>query len=270
MSTEKELAYRYDLFISPDWKQRFDQLLDEKLKLPAEGRFLEVNCGTGKYATELAERIGARGKVNGLDPSEARIELARAKALVLKLSNVTFDTTEPEISFPDDYFDYVIGDASMVSTGEIPALLSELVRVARPGGRVALKLVTRGSFDEFFSFYWEALLATDLTDHVWQGLEAIIDGRLTVSDAEEMTKKAGLGRVDSFTSREEVVFEDAVRFLESPLIQDYFLPLWLAIIPPGRREEVVKHISAIIERERHEDPFDVSIKATVVTGLKDH
>ena len=67
-------------------------------------------------------------------------------------------------------------------------------------------------------------------------------------------------RVQAFASAEE--------FLESPLITDHFLSDWLEIAPAESREEVLGYIASIIERERNNMPFGVSIKAAVITGVK--
>ena len=90
MSFERELAFRYDLFITPDWRDRFDTLVNESVEIPVEGRVLDVNCGTGAHSIEIAERLRGKGELVGVDPSIERIELARAKALARKLDNVTF------------------------------------------------------------------------------------------------------------------------------------------------------------------------------------
>ncbi len=90
MSKNKELAYRYDLFVTPDWRDRFDSLINESLTLPTSGRVLDVNCGTGAHAIEISERMRGKGEVIGIDPSPDRIEIARAKAQVKKISGVSF------------------------------------------------------------------------------------------------------------------------------------------------------------------------------------
>src|ERR1041384_3281903 len=90
-SNEKELAYRYDLFITPEWRDRFDTLINESIEMPTEGRILDVNSGTGAHAIELAERMGGKGEVVALDPSAERVELARAKAQVKKIAEVVFE-----------------------------------------------------------------------------------------------------------------------------------------------------------------------------------
>src|SRR5262245_12650321 len=168
MTTEKELAYRYDLFIAPEWRRRFDALVDENLEIPGEGEILEVNCGTGDHALEMAERLKDKGEVVAVDPGAERLELARAKTLVAKLQNVRFEQALPrQLPFESGRFDVVIGDASLAETSEIEATLTEMIRVAKSGASVTIMLATHGSFDEFFSIYWEALMEAGLIGEVW-------------------------------------------------------------------------------------------------------
>ncbi len=268
MSDAKELAFRYDLFITPDWRDRFDTLINGSIKLPLEGRILDVNCGTGAHAIELAARMHGKGEVIGIDPSAERIAIARAKALVKKAKDVKFEQgIASDLPFDSHEFEVVIGDASMLRAFEIEDVLAEMVRVARPEGRVILKLTIRGSFDEFFSVYWEAL-HTGMEDEVWTSLERLINERRTVSEAELMAQRSGLHHVESFVSREEFRYETAENFLEAPLITDSFLFEWLEILPVECRGEVLGHLASIIERERNNAPFDVSLKAAVVAGVK--
>jgi len=269
MSDPKESAYRYDLFITPDWRDRFDSLVNEHIKIPREGLILDVNCGTGAHAIELAERMKGKGEVIGIDPSAERIEIARAKALVKKATDVKFQQgMASDLPFDSARPDVVIGDASMTHALEIPGVLGELVRVARPEGRVILKMTARGSFDEFFSVYWEALHDSGIEDAVWAALERLINERHTLSESEAMAERSGLRNIESFNSKEEFSFASARDFLEAPIIADYFLNEWIAIVPADRREAVLERLRAIIERERNNAMFEVSIKAVVITGLK--
>src|SRR5262245_24182583 len=265
MTDPKELAFRYDLFIAPDWGDRFDTVINENIELPLEGRFLDVNCGTGAYAIELAERLKGKGEVVGVDPDAERINIARAKTQVQKTKDVRFEI-EPatRLPFKDNEFDVVIGDASLLHTSEIENVCAEMIRVARPEGQVVLKLTTHGSFDEFFSVYWEALHEAGIAEEVWSALEQLIKERITVSSAETMGEGAGLHGIESFVSKEEFGFGNAKEFLESPLIADWFLSEWMEIVPPGSREAVLSKIASIIERERNKALFEVSIKATVL------
>lgn len=269
MNQAKELAYRYDLLISSDWRDRFDTLIDEHVALPKEGRILEVNCGTGEYAIERAERMRGKGEVIAVDADEERLELARAKALVKKQEEVTFEQGEArDLRFADNDFDAVIGDASMLPAQEIEKVLAEMIRVADYDATVTLKLTTRGSFGEFFSVLWEALLNLEMSDELLAELEALINQHLTVAEAEEMARRVKLRQVVSFTSKEEFVFATAQEFIQSPLIEDIFLDDWLAIVPEAKRQQVRDEMVAIIDRERYDGNFDISIKATVIKGVK--
>lgn len=269
MNDDKELAFRYDLFVTPDWRDRFDTLINKSMKLPLDVRILDVNCGTGAHALELAERRKGRSEVIGVDPSAERIALARAKALVKKIDNVRFEqSVAADLPFDSHEFGAVIGDASMLHADEIEEVFAEMVRVVQPEGRVVLKLTTRGSFDEFFSIYWEALLEVGMADEVWTALEGLINERLTVSSAERMAEQLGLLKVESFINREEFSYETAEDFLEAPLITDNFLSEWLEIVPEETRDEVRNNIVRIIERERHDEGFLVSVKATLIVGVK--
>jgi hypothetical protein len=99
-------------------------------------------------------------------------------------------------------------------------------------------------------------------------LEGLIYERLTVTDAEALARRLRLRQVVSFVSKEEFDFETAEAFLESPLIKDLFLDAWLAIVPESKRLQVYDEIVAIIDRERYQGSFVVSIKATLIKGVK--
>jgi SAM-dependent methyltransferase len=289
----KEAAYLYDLYIVPIWREAFDCIVDDEVKLPEEGKFLDAGCGTGGYAIDMAIRGGSKVEVIGVDPSPERLALARGKAEIKKLNNVTFlEGSLNSLGLASDQFELVIGDASMQPAGEVGSYFAELTRVAKKGSTVALKLTTRGSFDELFSIYWEALYNLDIVQYTPQ-LEDLITERLTVTGSEELASGAGLKQVRSVTRKERYDFQDAGAFFEAPLIKTVFLNGWLAMLPDEEtRRRVQEQMAMIIERDRQhmesEMPpdlmpeemrtiidyeqnkwcFDVSIKATLVMGQK--
>jgi ubiquinone/menaquinone biosynthesis C-methylase UbiE len=264
-----EEAYLYDLFIAPAWREPFDEMVDEEVTLPAQGKILDAGCGTGGYTVELSARLGAKAEVVGVDPSPARLELARAKASVQMLRHINFASGSLDaLGQADADFDLVIGDASMLEPKRIGAALAELVRVAKPGATVTLKLTTRGSFDEFFSIFWEALHDLELEDCT-PALETLITERLTVTQAEQLAAAAGLKRIRSVTRKERFDFADAAAFLTSPLIETFFLNHWLEILPDAAAAARVRDdLVEVIDRARADLDFDVSIKATLIIGHK--
>ncbi len=267
--TAKELAYLYDLYVAPGWREVFDRLVDEEIELPKDGKFLDALCGTGGYAVDLSLRAGSKVEVVGIDPSEERLALARGKADVKKPNRASFQLGSLEkLDFPTGEFDLVIGDLSLLPVAEIEDAVDELIRVAKKGATVAIKLATQGSFGEFFSVYWEALFDLELIAHSPE-IERLIAERLAASDAETLALDAGLRKARSVTHNERFHFKDASEFFASPLIETTFLDEWFAFLPDQEtRRQVEQQLGKIIDRERQGAEFELSAKATLVIGQK--
>jgi ubiquinone/menaquinone biosynthesis C-methylase UbiE len=267
--SDKELAFLQDLFIAPDWGERFAELIDEHVKLPKEGEALYVAAGTGGHALALHERAGEKLELLCVDENPECLELARAKATATN-EQITFDTAKLDnLNFKDNRFDLVIGNASLVSRQRVRKMFSELVRVAAPGATIALTLPTASSFGEFFSIYWEALHNSGLIDHE-SDVEQLITELPTVSDVEQLAEDEGLKDVESWTRIEEFDFESGEQFLSSPLVAEFLMHEWLALVPDDRRAALFNEISRLINEERHEAEFALSVKATLVVGQKAH
>lgn len=267
--TDKELAFLNDLFIAPDWGERFAELIDEHVKFPKEGRAIYIAAGTGAHALTIHERVGDKLQLLCLDENEACIELARAKA---SATNDQLDfqiASVSEVPLRDNQFNLVIGNASLVSQQRIKKMFSEMVRIAAPGGQVALTLATAASFGEFFSIYWEALHNTGLIDHE-SDVEHLITALPTISDVESWAEDEGLEEVASWSRIEEFDYESGEQFLTSPLVADFLMKEWLASVPDDSRDTVAQEILRLINEERHEAEFPLSVKATLVVGRKTH
>jgi ubiquinone/menaquinone biosynthesis C-methylase UbiE len=267
--SDKELAFLQDLFIAPDWGERFAELIDEHVELPKEGKALYLAAGTGGHAMAIHERAGEKLELLCVDENPECTELARAKATATN-EQITFATAPlDKLNLSDNSFDLVIGNASLVSRDRTRTMFSELVRVAAPGATVALTLPTASSFGEFFSIYWEALHNNGLIDHE-SGVEQLITELPTVSDVEQLAEDEGLTDVESWTRIEEFDFESGEQFLTSPLVAEFLMQDWLALVAEDQRAELFSEISRLINEDRHEAEFALSVKATLIVGRKTH
>ncbi len=263
----KELAFLEDLYIATDWGERFAELVDEHVKLPKEGRALYLAAGTGAHALALQARGGDKLKVLCADENEECLELARTKAVAVNQAAEFRRETLGALSLSDNEFDLVLGNGSMVAPPQLPKMINEMVRVARPDAPVAWWLPTASSFGEFLSIYWEALLGAGLDEHGAE-VEKLIVERPTVQDVEKWAGHAGLEGVTSRTNVEEFDFESGEQFFNSPLITDFLLPNWLHSVPEAARGRVVTELARVIDKERHESEFSLTLKATLVMGKK--
>lgn len=269
----REKAYLYDLYTVPGWKEPFDSLIESQLEYPKAGRILEVGCGTGGFAIELASRLGEGVEVVAVDEDAERIGLARGKASVQKLGNVDFGVgTFEEPVQVGQTFDLIVVDLSLIRPSDLDDRLSDIFASTRDllseDGQIAFKLATRGSFDEFHSFYWQTLLELDLLEYS-SALEGVISERVTVEDLEKLARSAGFRKIATTTQKHEFTFESGESFIQDPLISNEFLPGWTSIL--GTEEEIglfKSKVSELIDREDAGVPFDLSAKLTVLTARK--
>jgi ubiquinone/menaquinone biosynthesis C-methylase UbiE len=267
--TEKELAFLHDLFVAPDWGERFAELIDQHVTIPIEGKALYLGVGTGGHAISLHERTSKSVEFLCLDENVECLELARVKATATKDTLEFRRTVLDNLDLVDDEYDVVIGNASLLPRQRVTRMFAEMVRVASPGAQVALTLPTASSFGEFFSIYWEALHNTGLIDHEGD-VEQLILELPAVSDIEKLADNEGLTQVESWTSIEEFDFDSGEQFLNSPLVSEFLMRNWLASVPAESRSSVMKELTRLINEERHEAEFALSVKATLVLGRKTH
>jgi SAM-dependent methyltransferase len=100
---------------------------------------LDVATGTGEPALTVARLVGAEGSVVGVDLVPPMIESARREAERRGLSNASFQTASAEeLPFEDSSFDAVVSRFGIMFFPSPLAGLREMLRVLRPGGRLAM------------------------------------------------------------------------------------------------------------------------------------
>jgi len=104
-------------------------------------RVLEVGSGTGVIARDAAALCGPRGRVIGVDPSrvmsEAARRIARRHGLGSRLVHQVGDGAR--LRFAAGRFDRVFAVTVLLHVQDSEAILREMLRVARPGGILAVQ-----------------------------------------------------------------------------------------------------------------------------------
>jgi demethylmenaquinone methyltransferase / 2-methoxy-6-polyprenyl-1,4-benzoquinol methylase len=119
----------------------------------AGDRVLDAACGTGDLAIAARE---AGGQVTGLDFSGRMLERARRKSDAIEW--VQGDVLA--LPFDDASFDAATIGFGIRNVEDLDAGLSELARVVRPGGRLAVLELTRpkGVLRPFFRLWFDLLI----------------------------------------------------------------------------------------------------------------
>ena len=126
---------------------RFKHVLVDGLSLHSEQVFpalpvykgdavLDVGCGFGDTAIKLAERVGPKGRVVGIDCCDAFLDFAREDAAARGVENVSFQRGDAEIALPVNEYDFVFARfGTMFFTNPVVAMRN--MRLAlKPGGRM--------------------------------------------------------------------------------------------------------------------------------------
>ena len=193
--------------------QLYDRL--QRDELPEEAVLASLGCGNPTMVAELregdtvldlgsgggidvllsAKRVGPTGVAYGLDMTDEMLDLARANAAKAGAGNVVFlKGLIEDVPLPDDSVDVVISNCVINLSTDKPAVIREIARVLKPGGRVGVSDVVadddltpadraeRGSYVGCiagalsFSEYRSLLVSSGLTDVQVEATHQLTDG----------------------------------------------------------------------------------------------
>ena len=101
---------------------------------------LDIGCGPGLLACDLARDVGPTGRMVGIDTSSAMVtmsgERARRSALAGRTEFAVGDAVE--LHFPEQNFDFLTAVQVYEYVADLPRALSEAYRVLKPGGRLVV------------------------------------------------------------------------------------------------------------------------------------
>ncbi len=172
----------------PDWQSRVDLRLNEEqlyckrfidfIELWLDYNFkgkkvLVVGCGTGG---ELVNFSSKGADVYGLEPNHDayRISLLKAKLKGIPENNIVRGYCE-KLPYADDHFDFVYCHTVLEHVGDVRRSIEEMVRVAKPRGRI---FVETPDYRQFYEGHYKLPLPMFLPKWINKGLLKLL-GRPT-------------------------------------------------------------------------------------------
>jgi demethylmenaquinone methyltransferase/2-methoxy-6-polyprenyl-1,4-benzoquinol methylase len=159
------VAGRYDALnslMTAGLHHRWRERAAAQAGLEPGGSALDVCCGTGDLALELASRVLPGGHVVGCDFSEPMLDLAREKAAERGVSGVRFEWADAlELPYDAGRFDAVTVGFGVRNLANLDRGLREMARVLRPGGRVVILEITqptRPPLSIFYSLWFDRIV----------------------------------------------------------------------------------------------------------------
>lgn len=141
---------------------------------------LDLGSGAGFDCFLAASKVGAKGKVIGVDMTPEMIEKARENARKNGIKNVEFRLGEIEnLPVADRSVDAVISNCVINLSSDKPKVFREVYRVLKPGGRIAIS---------------DIALKKELPRKVRESVEAYVGcvaGAMLIDNYKKIVKAAG-------------------------------------------------------------------------------
>ena len=140
------ISRSYDYFAGAfEWK--YAKMAVERLSAKEGETVLEIGFGTGHCLKRLAESVGKKGKVYGVDISSGMLEVTRKRLAKAKLMDRVELHCGDAVSLPygSNTFDaaFMSFTLELFDTPEIPRLLEGVKRVLKPGGRIGVVSISK-------------------------------------------------------------------------------------------------------------------------------
>lgn len=126
------------------------------LDLPQGLAWLDAGCGTGALTGLIFDRMNPI-EVAGIDPSDGFLDVAR-RTLTDERASFAIASAEA-IPHGDGRFDAVVSGLVFNFVPNKPAALSEMRRIARPGGTIAAYVWDYAGRMEMMRHFWDAAVA---------------------------------------------------------------------------------------------------------------
>ncbi len=190
-------SFVYDRWIAPGTTALAVDMFDELAEVPDGAKILDVGCGGGQIAIEIARRL-PDVEICGLDLSPEQVGRARQRAAGLG-ERVSFVVGSAlGLEFDDESFDAVMSSASIKHWPDMAAGLAECVRVLKPGGLLFVAEVDRGCrFDDAMKFLARTRVPNPMLPLAMMGFRTYVAGRsIDAEDAQELTHGLEMSEVE--------------------------------------------------------------------------
>ena len=255
-----EFYERYVKFVMEPWVRR---LVDVAVLQPAE-HVLDVACGTGFVARLAAQRVGASGRVVGIDLNGSMIEAARATSDRDASTTIEWRVGDAAaLPFEDGVFDAILCQQGFQFFPDRVQALREMRRVLRPSGRLAFTV-----WSAIGDTPYAAALAAALARHVSPDAGSMAQGPHALHDPvvlHNLVMSAGFRNVRVRPTIETTTLPLPEQFVPGHLAA---LPMaeTIARLTPDRRAALVRDVTEALRPYVHGEHLRVPAGVHVVTA----
>jgi len=155
----ERIAKRYDLMnsvLSAGFHKRWRKITMQKMNVLPGQACIDVCAGTGDWSISLAHAVGPTGKVVGLDFSQEMLNHSYPKIEAAGVAKQTTMVHGNAMSLPyeDSSFDHATIGFALRNVPDIKTVVSEMMRVVKPGGQVVSLELSKPVWKPFRALYF--------------------------------------------------------------------------------------------------------------------
>ncbi len=191
----------YESCFVPAFFERWGPVVSAAASITSGQSALDVACGTGALTRAVVERVGPKGSVVGLDPNPEMLAVARRQVPDAQWREGRAES----LPFPGDSFDAVVSQFGFMFFEDQPKALREMMRVLRPGGRLAVAVCD--ALDHSPGY---AVLAELLHRLFGEAVAESFRAPFRLGDRErllDLSRRSGIGQVEVSRHEGEVRFD---------------------------------------------------------------
>jgi ubiquinone/menaquinone biosynthesis C-methylase UbiE len=231
-------ARMYHDYFVPAIFSPWSKLLIERARPQPGERVLDIACGTGIVARQLAPLVGKDGQVLALDLSAPMLEVARDEP-VPEGAGIEWVEGSAQ-TLPDRRFDLVVCQQGLQFFPDPQAAVQQMRRVLDPGGRAVVAVWQDLELQPVYKALSEAEarhLGVPLMD---VAMPFTFDRRHSL---EQLFTDAGFARVDAGTAAHEVAFPHPAEFIARTIMGASAVIPELAAMDDAERRALVEAVT---------------------------
>lgn len=257
-----DAANAYEALFVPSLFGQWAPKVADAARLRPGHRALDVACGTGVLAREVARRVGSSGHVAAVDPDPGMIAVARQ----LDPAVEWHEGVAERLPFAGASFDAVVSQFGLMFFGDRHRALREMMRVLVPGGHLAVAVWD--SLDRTPAFAAEVALPQEGAGR--RAADAL-RAPFVLGDPDALTAlftEAGIPTAAITTRDGEAHFPSIRTMVEADLRG--WLPVMGVVLPEEQISEILRRADAALARHAAPDgQVTFSLSAHIVTAVND-